>query len=131
MFFSLYIFSWQTQKIKNNSPLSLEEKELLARFSVKFVMLPGWSIALANQFTYVTACTNADFIGKPALCAFFGIHNPGKFVRYKLLIPKTIQLTYKTFVPNPIKRFWHIQKFGKSFQREIVITIFYDFVLYR
>ena len=50
-------------------------------------------------------CDWADFIGKPASCAFFGIHNPGKFVRYKLLIPKTIQLTYKTFVPNPIKRF--------------------------
>ena len=72
MFFSLYIFSWQTQKIKNISPVSLEEIELPAQFSVKFVMLPGWSIALANQFTYVTACTNV--IGQILLASLHYVH---------------------------------------------------------
>ena len=41
--------SWQTQNLKNTSLLSLEKKKklLLVQFSVKFVMLPVQTIALA------------------------------------------------------------------------------------
>ena len=52
---------WQTQKLKNKSLLSLEKKNklLLAQFSVKFVMLPMQSIALANWFACLLACMSA------------------------------------------------------------------------
>ena len=55
--FLIHFFLWQTQKLKNMSLLSLEIKELLLeQFLVNFVMLPAWSVALANWFASVPAC---------------------------------------------------------------------------
>ena len=40
-------------------------------------------------------------------------------------------LYIKTFMPNPIKSFWHIQEFGAYFQRWKVIEKFVNLVHYR
>ena len=56
----ILLFLWLIQKLKDKSLLSLQKKRNFpARFSVKFVKLPAQSIALANWFACVLACTNA------------------------------------------------------------------------
>ena len=71
----LHIFSWQTQKFKNKSLLSLEKKRLLeAWLPVKFVMLSVWSIAVANWFACLHKCNCMGLIDKPAynvLCLLY------------------------------------------------------------
>ena len=54
----IYIFLWQTRKFNSKSVLSFEKK-LLRQVLVKFVMLPAQSIALANWFACMSACTSA------------------------------------------------------------------------
>ena len=57
------MFPWYTFFMTDTkmSPLSLEKKKkpLLVRFLVKLAMLPVWSVALANWFAWVPACTSA------------------------------------------------------------------------
>ena len=72
----LYLSSWQTQKFKNKSPLSLDRKSFANTILVKFALLLVWSILLANSFacmpTSTTAITRISFTILDRQNSYFG-----------------------------------------------------------
>ena len=55
--FTIILFLWRRQKLKDRSLLSLQKKRKLlpAQFSVKFIMLPGW-INRSGKLIYLHVC---------------------------------------------------------------------------
>ena len=92
MFSWLHLFLWQTQKTKNNSPLSLENKKQLlpARFSLKSCYV-DWVINCNGKLiclhTYLHNCNHAGLTDRPNIIAKNWSHS-STFILHRYCIIK-------------------------------------------
>ena len=114
MFNSWFYFSYDRyKKLKDKSLLRLQKKKnlLLTWFSVKFVMLPAQSIALANWFACVPACTST--ITQVSLTSLMEWNRQNFLLFWTICYPFTPLTTWKIEIWKTEKNPWRYHHFTK------------------